>query len=87
MAIVSDPELLTAALTGGDDYEIVFTASPAAAHQIAGLGASLGTPITQIGFMADDVPLDRPLVMVLDAAKRPLALIGEGCTHFVGAPS
>jgi thiamine-monophosphate kinase len=83
-AIVSDPELLTAAITAGDDYEIVFTASPAAADQIAGLGASLGTPITQIGFMADDAPLDRPSVMVLDAANRPLALTSEGWAHFAG---
>ncbi|MCX7945675.1 MAG: thiamine-phosphate kinase [Hydrogenophilus sp.] len=39
----------TALLNGGDDYELIFTAPPAAAHSIAALAHRLQTPLTSIG--------------------------------------
>lgn len=38
-----------AALTGGDDYELVFTAPAAAAERIYEAGLRTGTPVTRIG--------------------------------------
>lgn len=48
-ALAADPELLARILTGGDDYELLFTAPPDAAAAIAALGAELGLAITAIG--------------------------------------
>ena len=36
-------------LAGGDDYELCFTAAPAAAARIAAIGRELGLPLTRIG--------------------------------------
>jgi thiamine-monophosphate kinase len=47
--ILSAPSLLTAALTGGDDYEILFTAPPDAAGALARLAQDCAIPITEIG--------------------------------------
>jgi thiamine-monophosphate kinase len=44
-----DPALLPSLLTGGDDYEILFTASNDMRHAIAVLARQLGFPITCIG--------------------------------------
>ncbi len=42
-------EQLDCILAGGDDYELLFTASPAHREAIAALGADLGQPLTRIG--------------------------------------
>ena len=69
-------------MTGGDDYEILFTAAPAAAAQIGELSRSAGVPITQIGRMAVSSEGDRPRAAVLDDLGQPLDLASEGWTHF-----
>jgi thiamine-monophosphate kinase len=82
-AIGGDPQSLAAALTGGDDYEILFTASPAAATQIQDLSRMLRTPITPIGHMTALAPAgSQPEVMVYDATGRRLRFASEGWTHF-----
>ncbi|MEQ9488246.1 MAG: thiamine-phosphate kinase [Alphaproteobacteria bacterium] len=48
-AIAMDPDLLETALTGGDDYEILFAAPESRRGQIAELAAETGVPITEIG--------------------------------------
>lgn len=45
-----DPELLrTCALTGGDDYELVFTAPNSAREDVTRAGRASDTPVTRIG--------------------------------------
>lgn len=48
-AIGSDPALLALALTGGDDYELVFTAGPSRDAEVAALAGELELPLTAIG--------------------------------------
>jgi thiamine-monophosphate kinase len=64
-------------LAGGDDYELVFAASPAAAEQIAALGRRLGLPLTRIGRV-----VSAPGLRLRDAAGREVALAKAGWTHF-----
>jgi thiamine-monophosphate kinase len=81
-ALAADPQRLAAALTGGDDYEILFTA-PAAAHaQIAALARSSGVPITAIGRMVPASAAGHPSVIVRGERGQPLAFASEGWTHF-----
>jgi thiamine-monophosphate kinase len=80
--IVSDPRYLEIALTGGDDYEILFTAPETAIPQLAELSRSSGVAISPIGHMIMPPQLDRAEVVVLDGLGRPLSLASEGWTHF-----
>jgi thiamine-monophosphate kinase len=81
-AIASDPRLLGNALTGGDDYEILFTAPASASVRIGGLSQALGVPIKPIGRMVDPDPVARSRVSVLDDRGRPLAFPSDGWSHF-----
>jgi thiamine-monophosphate kinase len=82
VAIEGDRRRLATALTGGDDYEILFTAAPAAAARIGELSRSAGVPITPIGRMAGSLGGDQHRVVVLDDLGQPLDLASEGWTHF-----
>jgi thiamine-monophosphate kinase len=73
-------ERITTALTGGDDYEILFTASPAALNELTALSQALDVPITAIGRM--EPPLPGTQVKVLDESGQPLAFDRGGWTHF-----
>jgi len=83
-AVGGDPGRLAAALTGGDDYEILFTASAAA--DVDQLSRTAGVPITAIGRMVAATESGGPRVTVLDARGRPLAFAAEGWTHFARDP-
>jgi thiamine-monophosphate kinase len=72
---------LSAALTSGDDYEILFTAPPGSEGDVVELSRSLGIPITPIGRMSRCSEADTT-VAVLDTDGRPIALGREGWTHF-----
>ncbi len=85
-AIAVNPALLETTLSGGDDYEILFTAPPAAIDKITQMERSLGVPITPIGQMAMPSERDQSRVAVLDDAGLPLALASEGWTHFGNPP-
>lgn len=50
--IATDEAWLTAALTGGDDYEILMTAAPAELEALVEAGQVAGVPITPIGRIA-----------------------------------
>jgi thiamine-monophosphate kinase len=73
---------LRCALTGGDDYELCFTAAPASRTAVDAAGAAAGVAVTRIGSIV--APGNAPVIYV-DAFGRPLALQAGGYDHF-GAP-
>jgi thiamine-monophosphate kinase len=77
-AIASDPDLLTVALTGGDDYELIFTAPRSSGDTIQALSKTLVLPLTAIG----RVDYRRPKRGKADA--RVLGL--DGCPLDLGTP-
>lgn len=79
--LATRPDLLATILTGGDDYELVFTAPPIMADPLAALATRHGVAITRIGVL-ETGPAGR--VEVVDADDRPLALGPGGWTHFAG---
>jgi thiamine-monophosphate kinase len=80
--IEADVWRLSTVLTGGDDYEVLFTAPQAAADRLAILSQSIGVPLTAIGRMTAPANGKRPRVVVLDPQHRPLDFASEGWTHF-----
>ncbi len=45
----TEPDLLTTVLSGGDDYELLFTAAPGYAARVVKIAADLSLPLTPIG--------------------------------------
>lgn len=80
--IAGDPQRLATALTGGDDYEVLFTAPPGAAERISGLSRSTGIPITPIGRITPSLQGHEPRVAVLDEYGRQGYFTTEGWRHF-----
>jgi thiamine-monophosphate kinase len=72
-----DDELRTLLATGGDDYELLFTASPKMGNTIGALAAELDVPITEIGTIeaGGDVRL-------VDAAGALVPVSAAGWRHF-----
>lgn len=70
-----------AALSGGDDYELVFTAPAAAAERIYEAGLRSGTPVTRIGRI---VARRESAVVVRAADGLPVAVPQAGWDHFRG---
>ncbi len=68
---------LATALTGGDDYELLFTAPPAAAPRLEALRADLGLRLTPIGEI-----IAGSGVRVTSATGADLPLTGHGYRHF-----
>jgi thiamine-monophosphate kinase len=56
-------------LSGGDDYELAFTAAPAQRGEIEALSRELGLALTAIG----SIQQGPPKLQVLDAAGKPMA--------------
>ena len=82
-AVSADPDLLTSILTGGDDYELVFTVSPDSANAIETISRDLGLPLTEIGRMEVRSSGDeRPRVRVVGTDGRQLNLARGGYRHF-----
>ncbi len=65
-------------LSGGDDYEMVFTAPPGARGEIAAISRELALPIARVGAIVAGAPV----LTVLDAAGAPIA-VGRGYDHFL----
>lgn len=76
-ALADDHSLLATVLTGGDDYELLFTAPVATTQAILALGAQTGVAVTAIGTMGEGAG-----VTVVDTAGRPLSLGQGGWRHF-----
>ena len=77
---LSSPDLSgaqDAALSGGDDYELLFTAAPSQRDAIEGLAEKLDLPITRIGQMRA-----APGIRVLDAAGAEVHPERTGWQHF-----
>jgi thiamine-monophosphate kinase len=70
------PDARTNALTGGDDYELAFTAPVDRRLQIQALARTLDLPLTRIGRTATGSG-----VVVLDEAGAPLTLDRRGWSH------
>ena len=81
-ALAIRPERVADVLTGGDDYEIVFTAPPAATKELTELSRALDVPIAAIGRMQTPSAGTRDRVTVLDNTGKPLALHRGGWVHF-----
>ena len=73
------PRQHEAALTGGDDYELVFTAPPVAAERIFEAGLATGTPVTRIGKV---LPRTTTGVTVRSATGAIVPVTVEGFDHF-----
>jgi len=67
-------------LSGGDDYELLFTAAPARRPELEALAGELGLALACIGTIRDG---DAKL-LVLDAQGRPMA-VRPGFDHFAPA--
>jgi len=70
--------LLHRVLTGGDDYELAFTAPPEKAESVSTLSAELNLPLTRIGYTKKD----GQGVQVLDQMGQALDLGSGGYRHF-----
>jgi thiamine-monophosphate kinase len=68
---------LEAALTGGDDYELLFTADPEQRPAIQAISEQLSLPLTLIGHITESAELT-----VLDANGHPFATDRTGWRHF-----
>jgi thiamine-monophosphate kinase len=79
-AVQDDPDLLNVVLTGGDDYELLFTASPSQAGEVVALSRSVGLAATRIGRLEAGQGVE-----VLDQAGSPLPLRRAGFQHFGGS--
>ena len=83
IAVIGDnAQHFAMALTGGDDYELLFTARPEETDRINALSRSCGIPITPIGRMMVPLRGEEPAVVVRDSLGEPLCFASEGWTHF-----
>jgi thiamine-monophosphate kinase len=64
-------------LSGGDDYELLFTAPQLARAQIDALSDALGLALTRVG----SIQRGEPKLQVLDALGKPMA-VARGFDHF-----
>lgn len=76
-AVDADAALLAKCASGGDDYEIVFTAPPAAGAALRLLSAELGVALTRIGQVEPG-----SAAVVIGRQGQPLPL--RGYRHFTG---
>jgi thiamine-monophosphate kinase len=80
--ISAHPGHMTTVLTGGDDYEILFTAPPEAVNELAELSRMSNVPITAIGRMRAPSVGQPSEITVLDDSSEPLLFDRSGWTHF-----
>ena len=77
MVIEAEPALHSQLATGGDDYELLFTAPPEADEEVAALSDSLALPIAEIGAIGAGEG-----VRLLDASGASIAIGSTGWRHF-----
>lgn len=76
------PQLADLALTGGEDYELLFSAPAAAEAALQALSRETGTPLTRIGRL---LPAEDGLQLFATDRPRPLPE-KPGYKHFADAP-
>jgi thiamine-monophosphate kinase len=83
-AVAADPAATQAVLTGGDDYELLFTASQENHDIVLQLASAAGTPVTPIGeiLAADGAGGVAGAVVVRDRAGRDVTPAVGGYRHF-----
>ena len=79
--LANDPESLPTLLTGGDDYELVFTAPREQTEAIGDAAARSGVPVSAVGEIGKREP-DTPLVSVIGPDRRALVVGRGGWRHF-----
>lgn len=77
LAGLPEAERLHLALSGGDDYELLFSAAPENRMAIAAVGARLDVPLARIGRVVCGSE-----IRVRDARGRPLPVEARGFDHF-----
>jgi thiamine-monophosphate kinase len=75
--VTLDPGIAPRLATGGDDYELLFTAAPEAAEAVRGLGSGVAIAVTRIGRIEAGAS-----VRLVDAAGREVAVETAGYRHF-----
>ncbi len=82
-ALRADPTLIRDILSGGDDYELVFTAPPEAAEQIDRIATEVDLALTPIGRIdARKTGDHNPKVLVVGKDGQMLAPATGGFSHF-----
>jgi thiamine-monophosphate kinase len=77
LVVAAEPGIRSRLATGGDDYELLFSAPPDAAESIAALSAQLGVPITMIGRIEAGAG-----VRLIDNAGQTITVEAAGYRHF-----
>jgi thiamine-monophosphate kinase len=77
LVVAREPGIRLRLATGGDDYELLFSAAGDAAATIAAVSAQLGVPITMIGGIEAGAG-----VRVVDSAGQTIAVEARGYRHF-----
>lgn len=77
LLVADEPDLAVRLATGGDDYELLFTAPAEASAAIARLAAELALPLTAIGAIEHGAG-----VRLIDAAGNRIPVATAGYTHF-----
>jgi thiamine-monophosphate kinase len=80
--LATNSECIATVLTGGDDYEILFTAPPGALDELTELSRTLEVPITAIGRMQSPSIGKNTRITVLDESGEPPSFDRSGWTHF-----
>jgi|TARA_R110002072_G_scaffold49863_19_gene135042 thiamine-monophosphate kinase len=76
-AITQQPEILSSLVSGGDDYELLFTLPVAQDAALRQCAQDLAVPVTQIGRVEKGQS-----VRVYDGSGRQMAFPRQGWTHF-----
>lgn len=83
MLVADEPELLKTLLSGGDDYELLFTVPPEWQQSITALADELALSLTQIGVIEPRNTLENgQLVRILDKQGEPVIVPVSGYRHF-----
>jgi thiamine-monophosphate kinase len=77
LAVMAKADVRSRLLTGGDDYEIVFTAAPEAETAVRAAAREHGVALTALGRMASGQG-----VTVVDGAGKVISLLQKGYRHF-----
>jgi thiamine-monophosphate kinase len=81
-AVALEPELLKLALTGGDDYELLFTAPVSAGKEVETLSKELDLPLSAIGKIHPGEEDGRGPVTVIDDDGKEWDIEDGGYRHF-----
>lgn len=70
------------ALSGGDDYELLFTAPPERAHAVASAGKAAGVAVTRIGRITESHPVHGATPQLMDARGQAVEHHWASFDHF-----